>query len=40
MLKMEKRYEEALHSAEANEVQLREHKLSDIGEKYLEVTLP
>jgi hypothetical protein len=30
------RYEEALKAAEANEAQLKEHKLVDIGEKYIE----
>eukprot|EP01119_Soliformovum_irregulare_P019120 TRINITY_DN5998_c0_g1_i1.p1 TRINITY_DN5998_c0_g1~~TRINITY_DN5998_c0_g1_i1.p1 ORF type:complete len:882 (+),score=254.78 TRINITY_DN5998_c0_g1_i1:60-2705(+) len=34
-----KRYEEALRAAEANEAQLREHKLTEIGEKYLEYLL-
>jgi hypothetical protein len=34
-----KRYDEALRAAEMNENQLRENKLVDIGEKYLEVCL-
>lgn len=33
------RYEEALQAAEANEAQLRDHNLQDIGQKYIEVEL-